>query len=154
MCAGTDRYPFLQPADCDTTMNTPENPLTKEQIAHFTQRIAERKSLLLDEIRQVLARSNNEHYVDLIGGVGDTGDAAAASLLRDITEAEIIRDIGEVRDIAAAEDRIAAGSYGLCTDCGEPIRYKRLDAYPTAKRCFACQVLRERTLAPSPYTGR
>lgn len=64
-------------ADCDTTMNTPENPLTKEQVAHFTQRIAERKSLLLDEIRQVLARSNNEHYVDLIGGVGDTGDAAA-----------------------------------------------------------------------------
>ncbi len=135
-------------------MTNPENPLTKEQVAHFAQRIDARKTLLLDEIRHVLARSANEHYVDLIGGVGDSGDAAAASVLRDITEAEIIRDIGEVRDIAAAEDRIAAGSYGLCTDCEEPVRYKRLDAYPTAKRCFACQVVRERTLAPSPYTGR
>ncbi|GGE55261.1 hypothetical protein GCM10011533_04640 [Streptosporangium jomthongense] len=135
-------------------MSTPENSLTKEQIAHFAQRIDERKKLLLDEIRQVLARSGGEHYVDLIGGVGDSGDEAAASLIRDINEAEVIRDIGEVRDIAAAEDRIAAGSYGLCTDCAEPIRYKRLDAYPTAKRCFACQVVRERTLAPSPYTGR
>lgn len=135
-------------------MNTPESPLTQEQIAQFTQRIDARKILLLDEIRQVLARSRNEHYVDLIGGVGDSGDAAAASLVRDINEAEVVRDIGEVRDIAAAENRIAAGSYGLCIDCDEPIRYKRLDAYPTAKRCFACQVLRERTLKASPYTGR
>ncbi len=135
-------------------MTTPENSLTKEQVTHFAQRIDIRKNLLLDEIRQVLARSRNEYYVDLIGGAGDSGDAATASLLRDITEAEVIRDIGEVRDIVAAEERIAAGNYGLCTDCEQPIRYKRLDAYPTAKRCFTCQVRRERLLAPSPYTGR
>ncbi|HSH41084.1 MAG TPA: TraR/DksA family transcriptional regulator [Arenicellales bacterium] len=135
-------------------MNEPDNPLTKEQITHFAQRIEARKRLLLDEIRHVLARSSTEHLVDLIGGAGDSGDVAAASVLRDITEAEIIRDVGEVRDIAAAEDRIAAGRFGLCTDCGAPIRYKRLDAYPTAKRCFACQVRRERLQAPSPYTGR
>lgn len=135
-------------------MNTSDNSLTKEQITHFAQRIDARKILLLDEIRQVLARSNSENLVDLIGGVGDSGDVAAASVLRDITEAEIIRDVGEVRDIAAAEGRIAAGRYGLCTDCGTVIRYKRLDAYPTAKRCFACQVRREKLQAPSPYTGR
>ena len=135
-------------------MAIPENSLTTEQVTHFAQRIDIRKNLLLDAIRQVLARSRNEYYVDLIGGAGDSGDAATASLLRDITEAEVIRDIGEVRDIVAAEERIAAGKYGLCTDCEQPIRYKRLDAYPTAKRCFTCQVRRERLLAPSPYTGR
>jgi len=135
-------------------MNAPDNSLTKEQIAQFAQRIDARKSLLLSEIRQVLARSSTEHLVDLIGGSGDSGDVAAASVLRDITEAEIVRDVGEVRDIAAAEDRIAAGQYGLCIDCGAPIQYKRLDAYPTAKRCFACQVRREKLQAPSPYTGR
>ena len=135
-------------------MNTVQNPLTQEQITHFAQQINARKSLLLDEIRQVLARSSNEYYVDLIGGSGDSGDAAAASLLRDITQAEIIRDVGEVRDIVAAEQRLAAGKYGACIDCGEAIRYKRLDAYPTAKRCFTCQVHREKTRGPSPYTGR
>lgn len=135
-------------------MNTSENSLTQKQIAHFVQRIDARKSLLLDEIRQVLARSSNEHYTDLVGGVGDSGDAAAASLLRDITEAEVVRDVGEVRDIVAAEERIAAGRYGLCIDCGEGIRYKRLDAYPTAKRCLTCQMRREKLQAPSPYTGR
>lgn len=135
-------------------MNAPENSLTKEQITHFAKRIDARKSLLLDEIRQGLARSSNEHQADLIGGTGDAGDVAAASLLRDITESEIIRDVGEVRDIAAAEQRLATGRYGMCIDCGDPIRFKRLDAYPTAKRCLACQERREKLQAPSPYTGR
>ncbi len=135
-------------------MSTNKSSLTKEQITHFAQRINTRKNILLEEIREVLARSKNEYQVDLLGDLGDAGDLAAASMIRDITEAEVIRDIGEVRDIAAAEDRIAAGTFGLCIDCEAPIRYKRLDAYPTAKRCFSCQVIRERVLAPSPYTGR
>ncbi len=153
MCIGTIRFLFLNPAEHDA-MTNPENSLTQKQITHFTQRIDARKSLLLDEIRQVLARSKKENYADLLGGAGDSGDAAAASLLRDITEAEIIRDVGEVRDIAAAEQRLAAGEYGVCIDCGSAIRYKRLDAYPTAKRCLACQERREKLQAPSPYTGR
>ena len=135
-------------------MNTPEHSLTKKQITQFAQRIETRKSLLLDEIRQVLARSSQEHAADLIGGMGDSGDAAAASLLRDITESEIIRDVGEVRDIVAAQQRIAVGQYGNCIDCGTAVRYKRLDAYPTAKRCLTCQERREKLLAASPYTGR
>lgn len=134
--------------------NSPEANLTKNQIAHFAQRIEARKSLLQDEIRQVLARSSREHYADLLGGAGDSGDAAAASLLRDITESEIIRDVGEVRDIVAAEQRIAAGQYGICIDCGTAVGYKRLDAYPTAKRCLSCQERREKLQAPSTYTGR
>lgn len=135
-------------------MTTPENTLTKGQITRFAQRIDVRKNLLLDEIRQALARSKNEYDVDLIGRVDDSGNTAAASLLRGITEAEVIRDVEEVRDIAAATQRIATGRYGLCIDCEEAIRYKRLDAYPTAKRCYACQVSYEKLRASSPYTAR
>lgn len=136
------------------TMTTAENSLTKDQIAHFAQRIDARKNLLLDEIRQVLARSKNEHQVDLIGGVGDSGDAAAASMLRGITEAEVIRDVEEVRDIVAAKQRIETGRYGLCIDCEAAIRFKRLDAYPTAKRCYTCQISYEKQQTSSPYTRR
>ncbi len=135
-------------------MNTPENSLAKEQLTHFSERLDARKRLLLDEIRQVLARSKNEHQVDFIAAAGDDGDMAAASVLRDISEAEVIRDVQEVRDIVAAEQRLATGRYGLCIDCEGPIRYKRLDAYPTAKRCYACQVSYEKQRAPAPYTPR
>lgn len=130
------------------------NALAPEQLERLSARIAERKLVLLEDIRRVLARSGSERYADLVGEAGDAGDEAAASLLRDVSEAEIVRDVGELRDIAAAEGRMAAGRYGCCTDCGSAIGFKRLDAYPTAKRCIACQRRREKTRAPSKYTGR
>jgi uncharacterized protein (DUF983 family) len=36
---------------------------------------------------------------------------------------------------------------GACNDCGEPIGYNRLMAYPTAKRCVQCQEVYEKTHA-------
>ena len=54
----------------------------------------------------------------------------------------------------AAEERVAAGRYGICIDCGRAIDYERLEAYPSAKRCLPCQQHREKTRAPSKYTGR
>ena len=128
--------------------------LASDQVERLSARIAERKRLLLDDVRRVLERAGAEHYADLVGEAGDAGDEAAASLLRDVSEAEVVRDVGELRDIAAAETRIAAGRYGICIDCGTAIDFKRLDAYPTAKRCIACQQRREKTRAPSRYTGR
>jgi len=129
------------------------NNLTDDQLAHLTHWMSKRKARLLEEIREVLARSGREHHADLVGGVGDAGDEAAASLLRDTAEAEVIRDIGEVRDIVAAEERVTAGRFGICIDCGESIGFERLKAYPSAKRCLRCQQHREKTRAPSKYTG-
>jgi RNA polymerase-binding transcription factor DksA len=130
------------------------NALNSQQLDRLSARIAERKRVLLEDVRRVLKRTGAERYADLVGDTSDAGDEAAASLLRDVTEAEVVRDVGELRDIAAAEGRIAAGRYGVCIDCGTAIDFKRLEAYPTAKRCIACQQRRERTRAPSPYTGR
>jgi RNA polymerase-binding transcription factor DksA len=130
------------------------NALSSRQLDQLAARIAERKRVLLEDVRRVLKRSGAERYADLVGDTSDAADEAAASLLRDVTEAEVVRDVGELRDIAAAEARIAAGRYGVCIDCGNAIGFKRLEAYPTAKRCIACQQRREKTRAPSPYTGR
>lgn len=48
-------------------------------------------------------------------------------------------ETAELGDIAAALERIQAGTYGICTDCGVSIPQARLLAYPTAKRCIDCQ---------------
>jgi RNA polymerase-binding transcription factor DksA len=128
--------------------------LTRGEIERFAQQIAARKAQLMDEVRTALARKGKERYADLLGDTGDAGDISAAVVLRDVSEAEIVRDIGELRDISAAEERVAAGRYGTCTDCGEAIDRARLQAYPTAKRCLACQQHREKTRAPSKFTGR
>jgi DnaK suppressor protein len=49
----------------------------------------------------------------------------------------------ELGDIDASLERIDAGTYGQCTDCGVIIPPARLSAYPTAKRCIDCQTLAE-----------
>lgn len=41
-----------------------------------------------------------------------------------------------ISEIDAALDRVAAGTYGICTVCGDPIPPGRLDARPTADRCL------------------
>ena len=52
-------------------------------------------------------------------------------------------ETAELGDIEAALERLDAGTYGQCTDCGVTIPPARLNAYPTAKRCIDCQSLVE-----------
>ncbi|HEX7054301.1 MAG TPA: TraR/DksA family transcriptional regulator [Burkholderiales bacterium] len=119
--------------------------MTQEQTRELARRIGERKATLLDEVRRGLARSHNERYAAEVAEAGDAADASVAELLRHVTEAEVRRDVLELRDIVAAEGRLASGRYGVCIDCGAAIGHARLDAYPTAKRCLRCQQERERT---------
>ena len=51
-------------------------------------------------------------------------------------EASALKELGA---IDAALGRIAAGTYGICVKCGEPIARKRLEAVPTATTCVVCK---------------
>lgn len=126
--------------------------LTKSELDHFARMLAERKQRLAQEIRRVLARTHNERYADILAGGGDAGDRSVADLLSDVAHAEVARDAAEVRDINAAQERMAAGRYGICIDCGRPIGKPRLEAYPTAKRCIEDQEIREKTRASAPHS--
>jgi DnaK suppressor protein len=48
-------------------------------------------------------------------------------------------DYGQLRLIDEALDRLAAGDYGTCLACDEPIAAKRLRAVPWARYCLTCQ---------------
>lgn len=45
----------------------------------------------------------------------------------------------EIEGIRAAIERIDAGTFGACTDCGEPIPPARIEALPLATRCVDCE---------------
>ena len=47
--------------------------------------------------------------------------------------------------IDAALKRIDDGTYGICTNCGEPIPAERLEAVPWATTCIECKRKEERT---------
>ncbi|MBS0432976.1 MAG: TraR/DksA C4-type zinc finger protein [Proteobacteria bacterium] len=94
----------------------------RSEIAIVTQRVREQ----LDE-----------------GVPADWTDAALVESALASDNAVINQDTADMRDIRAARERLSAGTYGICTDCGEAIAYQRLLAYPTAKRCIHCQHLHE-----------
>jgi RNA polymerase-binding protein DksA len=123
--------------------------LTPDQTSQLAQALSTRQKSLLEEVRDELERSGEQHYIDLAGRVTDSGDQAVADALADLDAAIIDRQVKELRDIDAAQARMRSGSYGVCIDCGQDIGFERLRAYPTAKRCIQCQTKRETRFAHS-----
>lgn len=106
---------------------------------HFDHSLRARLHVLRAQIHEALLRADTETYGELAGQVHDAEDQSLADLLTDVNLAEISRAVQEVRDIDAARLRISHRTYGSCIDCGDAIDRKRLEAYPTAKRCLTCQ---------------
>lgn len=68
-------------------------------------------------------------------------DSEEQAILRENDEVLVRLDESGVREMAAIQaalDRIAAGRYGTCTECGEPIGDARLAAVPYTARCIDC----------------
>jgi len=119
--------------------------LAGKEIEQLAQQLRSRLAAVREQIRLALLRRETESYAQLAGQVHNSDEEALAGVLVDVNLAEIARETQEVRDIDAALARIRSGSYGVCLQCAEPIDRMRLQAYPTAKRCLACQRTYEHT---------
>ena len=117
--------------------------LSSAELEVLGEQLTSRKAQVLAELAAELEASDDERHQELAKGVRDSTDVSIAQLLDDVNLA-IIRHHGEeIRDIEAALARIAAGTYGQCVSCGVPVPLERLQAYPTATRCLACQQSQE-----------
>jgi len=121
--------------------------LKHSQIAHLDRALDSRARELRQEIRDLLLQSDQEHHRDLAGMVGDAGDESVANMLADLDAAFIDRHVRELGVVENARRRLAAGTYGMCVQCGQGIDFERLAAYPTAMRCIRCEAAHEKTYA-------
>jgi RNA polymerase-binding transcription factor DksA len=122
--------------------------LDQAKIDHLSRLMDERWAREFSEIRALFEDLGEERQRIALGErAADSSDEALLDTLSAIDEALIRQNLQDVRDITAARQRIAAGSYGECIDCGDEIAYERLLAYPTAKRCINCQREHERLKA-------
>ena len=116
---------------------------------------------LLDVQEQVLESVMHEHVARLrdssVPGMtpltGDIADQADIELVRDHESSAVVRDVRALRDVEAARARLAAGSAGICLDCGSEIGFERLLVQPTATRCTPCQEFYEQTHQPGADLG-
>jgi DnaK suppressor protein len=88
-------------------------PLNRRQIVQLARLIEERREALLAEIRSGLARAREEQFGAVAGATPDSGDEALADLVVDVDQAEVTRDLGELRELEAARKSLAAGTYVL-----------------------------------------
>ena len=98
-----------------------------------------------DRARQLLA-SERERVEQSIAKLGrhdpdgeaartEPGDAGSEVLYQDEFDAGRTEDFkGQLAALERAEERLAAGTYGLSVDSGEPIPDERLEVLPTAER--------------------
>ena len=120
-------------------------PLTPKQLQELKGALMKRREVLEAETHADAAKAREDVYSQTTGPVADMGDEATADLISDVENAELSRDLQELREIDAALARMAKGSYGTCIDCGEEISLERLHSEPAAVRCFKCQSIHEKT---------
>ena len=127
--------------------------LTSVQRSHIEQRLRERQASLRAEIKAHLRGTGDSGVVGLSSVPAETDDWGVGDELaaRDIAEAR--QQLAALADVEGALGRMAAGSYGECVDCGEPIATARLKAYPAATRCIECQGALEKREAGPPLTA-
>ena len=121
--------------------------LTTQQTRELKSLISKRRESLVAELRDDVRKTRAERFGEIAGEVPDHGDESVAALIADLDQAELSRDVDELRGLEAARERIAKGDYGVCVDCGRDIGFERLRAAPSAVRCIACQTLHEKTFA-------
>ena len=113
--------------------------LTAQQRDELVQRLASRRQTLRAEVQRELENSDDPRVIGFKNELAATDDWVLADILADLDIAMVTRDIAELSEVEAALARVADGRYGICSDCGEPIGWPRLNVQPAAARCIACQ---------------
>jgi DnaK suppressor protein len=121
--------------------------LTTQQAQELQKLIVHRRNALVGELRDDARKSRAERYGEVAGEVPDSGDESVAALIADLDQAEMGRDLDELRGLEAASERMTSGEYGVCVDCERDIGFERLRATPIAIRCIDCQTRYEKTFA-------
>jgi len=92
--------------------------------------------------------AHRTHHTD--GGVhirthrGETDDDAVVEEMNQLEIGALQRGTEAVHEIQAALARLAAGTYGVCTTCGEEVAPQRLAVAPAARLCMTCATAADR----------
>jgi len=99
-----------------------------------------------DDLRQVLETKKTELATRLerINQNLRRGyEADSKERAKQLEDNEVVDALGneareELAKISAALQRLDAGDYGICVECGLPIKPGRLEVYPYADECIDC----------------
>ncbi|MFI0502142.1 TraR/DksA family transcriptional regulator [Streptomyces albogriseolus] len=136
------RYGAVEPGEL--AVRPGEEPWTDEEVE------AARAELMSEVLRLREEITSSER--SLAGLMRDSGDGAgdddADTGTKNITREHELALAANAREMLdqfeRALQRLEAGTYGLCENCGEPIGKARMQAFPRATLCVECKQKQER----------
>jgi RNA polymerase-binding transcription factor DksA len=116
-----------------------QNALSAAELRHFEGLLSARRHELRSQLQAAWETSESEREIRASDAVRDTKDIAFSGQIAEAGAADESRVSEELAAIDIALHRIAAGKYGMCMKCGNPIGVGRLESQPSAIRCRPCQ---------------
>ncbi|WP_030024681.1 TraR/DksA family transcriptional regulator [Streptomyces monomycini] len=112
--------------------------------------VAEARTELLDEVERLRAEitASEDALAGLMRdtgeGTGDEADTGSKNITREHEMALASNAREMLLQTERALERLDAGTYGLCENCGKPIGKARMQAFPRATLCVECKQRQER----------
>lgn len=113
--------------------------MTSEQLKQCKNALEQRQDELIGQVKDHFGNSleMTKQSVDELSNYDNhPGDMGTEMFEREKDIALNEHAETELEDINTALHAIADGTYGICTECGRDIPFERLEAVPTADRCF------------------
>ncbi|MEU5614245.1 TraR/DksA family transcriptional regulator [Streptomyces sparsogenes] len=128
----------------DLAVRPGEEPWSPEEVAEARAELLAEAGRLRTEIL-----ASEEAISGLMRDSGDgAGDDQADTGTKNITREHELALAGNAREMLLqterALERLDAGTYGLCENCGDPIGKARMQAFPRATLCVECKQRQER----------
>ncbi|MFE5187785.1 TraR/DksA family transcriptional regulator [Streptomyces sp. NPDC056628] len=128
----------------DLAVRPGEDPWTPEEVEEARAGLQAEGTRLRDEIS-----SSERALAGLMRDSGDgAGDDQADTGAKNITREHELALAANAREMLTqtehALERLDAGTYGLCENCGDPIGKARMQAFPRATLCVECKQKQER----------
>lgn len=117
--------------------------MTKTELREFNTLLLERTRLLKGDLAGLEEETRTEGTGREPSAPGHTAELASDESERDLSYGRMASQTEELKEIAAALDRIKDGSFGKCETCDGRIPKERLRAIAYARLCVACQTKEE-----------
>ena len=126
-----------------TTTGKETSSMNEARYSDLKRMLEERRKEILSEVQ---GRIRDQREADAWGKVNevlDAGESSEADIQEDIEFALIQMKSETLLKINEALERLEAGTFGYCFECGDEISERRLRALPFAVRCKDCEEVKE-----------
>jgi len=116
-------------------MTTEQTQQFQQQLRHMFERLTRDKQQLLEQVQSPVGNSSNNDISTAsirpdVVGVSEGDEEVAIGLYENVERTHA--------EVAAALERMDAGTFGVCDRCGKKIAQIRLQAIPYASHCTTC----------------